>query len=194
MNQEFEVKFLDIDVDATREKLKSIGAKKVGEFFYKRLSFDFPDLRLNKQNAWIRLRDEGDRVTLTWKKRIGATSQDGSTSDQGMEEIETIVGDFDETAKILRAIGMTEKFYQENRRERWEKGDVEFDIDSWPLIKPYLEIEGSSWKDVDDAIVELGLDPKDKKIFSTNQIYKLSGIEELDYIRMGFDEMVKRTK
>ncbi len=192
MNQEYEVKFLDIDVPKLEEKLRSIGAEKVGEYFYKRTTFDFPDLNLKGKGAWLRLRDEGDRVTLTWKKRLGMKAHDGSASDEGMEEVEVVVSDFTQTATILRSIGMIDKFYQENRRTRYKKGVVEFDIDLWPRLKPYLEIEGPSWKDVEGAIVELGLDPKDKKIFSTNQIYSLNGIDEHDYIHMSFTEWIKR--
>lgn len=194
MNQEYEVKFLDIDVEKLETKLKEIGAEKVGEFFYRRISFDFPDLSLATKGAWVRLRDEGDRVTLTWKRRLGMKAQDGSQSDDGMEEVETIVGDFDSAADILRKIGLKDKFFQENRRKRWKKGTVEFDIDSWPLLNPYLEIEAHSWEAIDLAIHELGLNPKDKKIFSTGQIYSMNGINELDYDKMGFDELVKKKK
>ena len=192
--EEIEVKFLNIDKDHVAQKLVAIGAEKVGDFSYRRIVFDFPGFPLNEKSAWVRLRDEGDRIALSFKQRIGATSHDGSTSDTGMEEVEVVVSDFEKTATFLRRIGMIDKFYQENKRTRYKKGDVEFDIDSWPALKPYLEIEAKSWEAIDKAIAELGLDPKDKKIFSTNQIYNMEGIRELDYIRMSFTEMIKREK
>ena len=194
MNEEIEVKFLDVDVQKLEEKLAAIGAKKVGDYSYRRNVFDFPGFPLNEKGAWVRLRDEGDKITLTWKQRLGITSHDGTTSDTGMEEIEVVVSDFDATATMLRRIGMIDKFYIENKRSRWVRGTVEFDIDSWPLIKPYLEIEAKSWADVDEAIQLLGLNPADKKIFSTNQVYHLNGIVELDYTKLTFDEVVKRVK
>ena len=67
--EEIEVKFLDINPAAIQERLKNIGANKVGQYFYRRRVFDYPDLRLDKQGAWIRLRDEGDKITLTFKQR-----------------------------------------------------------------------------------------------------------------------------
>ena len=76
--EEIEVKFLNIDPETIQKKLAEIGARKVGEYFYRRRVFDYPDFRLDKQNAWLRLRDEGDRVTLSFKRRIGATTHDGS--------------------------------------------------------------------------------------------------------------------
>ena len=190
--EEIEVKFLNINPEEIQKKLEKIGAKKVGEYFYRRRVFDYPDFRLDKQGAWIRVRDEGERATLNFKRRLGVKTHDGTISDEGMEEIEIIVSDFEKTAAFLLAVGFIEKFYHETKRIRWMKGDIEFDIDTWPQLNPYLEIEAPSWGKIDEAIKMLGLNIKDKKIFSTNQIYKLKGINELDYKRIAFDGFVKR--
>lgn len=185
--EEIEVKFLNIDPEVIQNKLREVDAEKISEYFYRRRVFDYPDLRLNEKGAWIRVRDEGDRVTLAYKERLGVQSHDGSVSDTGMKEIEVMVSDFDTTAQFLEAIGLKEKFYEEQKRIRWTKNDVEFDIDFWPALEPYLEIEAPSWEKIDKAIGLLGLNPEDKKIFSTNQVYKLKGINELDYKRITFE-------
>ena len=189
--EEIEVKFLDIDPDKMEKKFLEIGAKKAFDRVYRIKVFDYPDLRLDKDNSWVRLRDEGDKVTLTFKKRLGA--KDGVKNDEGMLEHEIIVSDFDQTAKILESIGLTLKFYEEKRRIRYFLGDIEFDIDFCPALKPYLEIETDSWEKIDKAISLLELDPKDKKMYSTMQIYKQYGIDEHDYIEMTFDHLIKRT-
>jgi len=190
--EEKEVKFIDIDPVEMENKLKNIGAKKVFDKIYRRRVFDYPDLRLNKNSSWIRVRDGGDKVTLAFKHRLGAKGSDGKFNDRGMEEVEVIVNDFDKTTKILEKIGLKEKFYEENRRIRYVKDGVEFDIDFWPGIEPYLEVEAETWEEVDKAIEDLGLDPKDKKIFSTYQVYKLNGINEDDYKIITFEKMVKK--
>ena len=190
--EEIEVKFLNIDPVLMENKLKAIGAKKIFEKLYKRRTFDYPDLRLHKKGAWIRLRDEGEKVTLTYKERIGVKTFDGKTNDDSMEEIEIIVSDFMKTAELLNRMGFVEKFYEENRRIRYLLEDIEFDIDFWPQLDPYLEIEAPSWEKIDEGIKLLGLNPKDKKIFSTNQVYKLKGIDELDYKEITFKGMIKR--
>jgi len=192
--EEIEVKFLDIDPEKIQAKLKSIGAEKIGEYFYRRQVFDYPGFTLDKKAAWLRLRDEGDKIVLSFKQRLGTTSHDGTTSDTGMKEVEVEVSNFEKTAELLLSIGMIYKFYEENKRIRWKKGDIEFDIDTWPELNPYLEIETSSWEKVDEAIKLLELNPADKKIFSTFQIYKMNGINEIDYMRITFDEMIKREK
>ena len=112
--EEVEVKFLNIDSVLMESKLETIGAKKIFEKLYRRRIFDYPDLRLHEKGAWIRLRDEGEKITLTYKERIGMKTFDGKTNDDSMEEIEVNVSDFNKTAKLLNRSGFIEKFYQEN--------------------------------------------------------------------------------
>lgn len=190
--EEIEVKFLNIDVKSMEKKLREVGAKKIFEKIYKRKVFDYPDLRLNDAGAWIRLRDEGDRITLTFKQRVGVKGHNGKTNDKTMEEIEIEVNDFERAMEFLNKIGLKEKFYEENKRIRYELNNIEFDIDFWPGLEPYLEIEADSWKKINKAISLLNLDPKDKKIFSTYQIYQLKGIDENDYKEITFDRMIKK--
>jgi adenylate cyclase class 2 len=191
--EEKEVKFLGIDPKRIQEKLMKLGAKKLFDRLYRRRVFDYPDLRLDKQGAWVRVRDEGDKVTLTFKQRLGVRGHDGVTNDESMEEVEVEVSDFDKTAEILRRIGLKEKHYIENRRIRYLFfGGVEFDLDFWPMIPPYLEIEAKSWGKIDEVIVKLGLDPRDKKIFSTYQVYALYGIDENQYQTITFEKQVKK--
>ncbi|MEK7497006.1 MAG: class IV adenylate cyclase [Patescibacteria group bacterium] len=190
--EEIEVKFLNINPVEIENKLKSIGAQKVGEWLYRRRVFDYPDLRLAAEHSWLRLRDEGDKITLAFKRRLGVQTSDGTTSDTGMEEMEIVVSDFEQTGALLEAIGLKEKFYEENRRVRFMKNEVEFDIDTWPKLPPYLEIEGKLWEQVNAASLSLGLKSEDGKRFSTHQVYKLNGIEEHDYQKITFTEMVKK--
>ena len=192
--QEIEVKFLNIDQDKLQMKLAEIGARKIGEYFYRRRVFDYPDWRLDKAASWLRLRDEGDRITLSFKKRVGADAHDGTTDDVGMDEIEIEVNDFDKTATLILGVGFIEKHYAENKRIRWTKDEVEFDIDTYPELEPYLEIEAPTWEQIDKAIEWLGLRPVDKRIFSANQVYALKGINVGDYTRLAFDGLIKRGK
>jgi adenylate cyclase class IV len=119
-------------------------------------------------------------------------TSDGKTNDDSMEEIEINVSDFNKTAELLDKIGFIEKFYQENKRIRYQLDDIEFDIDFWPQLDPYLEIEAHSWEKIDEAIKLLELNPEDKRIFSTNQIYKLKDIDELDYKEITFNGLIKK--
>ena len=136
-------------------------------------------------------RDDGKKITLAFKKRLGVTGVKGQ-NDTGMEEIEVTVSSYEDTISILKKIGMVGKYSAEKKRTTWKKGNVTFDIDTWPRLKTYLEIEGENWNDVDAAVLELGFDLKDKVICSATQIYEMNGINDKDYIVMNFDKWVKR--
>jgi hypothetical protein len=56
------------------KKMKSLGGKlKSKEVFMRRTSYDYPDLRLNEISAWIRVRDEGNKITMGYKQRQAET-------------------------------------------------------------------------------------------------------------------------
>ena len=191
--EEIEVKFLNIDSKSVQNKLEQIGATKVGEYFQRWKSFDYPDWRLDKKGAWLRLRDEGDgKVTLTYKQRLGIADHNGVSNDKGMEEVEINVDDFEKTAMMLLKLGFIEKHYAEKKRISWKKESTKFEVDTYPELEPYLEIEAVTWEDIDQAIAALELDPGDKKIFSANQAYALKRIKVADYTRIAFNGLVKR--
>src|SRR3990167_4683344 len=67
MDIEFEAKFPDIDKDKLRKKLKALGAVLVKpEFFQKRIVFFLPKGHEIK-DGYLRVRDEGDRITMSLK-------------------------------------------------------------------------------------------------------------------------------
>jgi adenylate cyclase, class 2 len=195
IQEEIEVKYLDIDKEKIVQRLKSIGATKIGDIFLRHISFDFPDYRLDKDHSWVRLRDEGNKIVIAFKKRLGVSSQDGSKNDKGMEEIEVVVDSFKETREFLKKIGLIEKHGEaQKKRSKWKKNGVCFDIDTIALIPTYLEIEAGSWDEVHEAIRELDLNPEDKKICSANQLLKIYGIDTNDYRTINFDEVVKKSE
>lgn len=187
--EEIECKYLDIDPESIIRTLESLGAKHKFKRLFRRYVFDHPDLRLDKDSAWLRLRDEGDRIALTFKQRQGVQA---GKNDIGMTEIEVTVDDFDKTAALVKAIGLTPKFYEENWRSAYDLNGVEVVIDEWPLIPAYIEIEGESWELVDKAASDLGFDPADKLVCSTMQIYEKYGINESGYSVLTFDEQIKK--
>ncbi len=190
--EEFEMKFLEVDVAKLEEKLVSIGAKKIKELNYIRTLFDYADLRLNEDQSWFRLRTDGDETTLTFKQRIGVKSNDGSIPDEGMKEIEVVVDSYDKAYEMLKAIGLIPKIEERNKRIRYEKGDVVYDIDFWPQIPPYVEIESSSMHAVELAAEELGFNPKDGLVCSAKQVYKKYGINKDEYSYISFEKMIKK--
>jgi adenylate cyclase class 2 len=189
--EEIEVKFLNIDPVLMEKKLIELGAGKIFEKLYRRRVFDYPDYRFDKSGAWLRLRDEGEEITLTFKQRLGMGKGENG-NDTSTEETSIRVNDFDATANLLLKLGFVEKHYVENKRIRYMLDDVEFDIDIYPQLEPFIEIEAPSWEKIDEAIKLLNLNPKDKKIFSATQIYAQKGIIVDDYKEITFEKMVKK--
>lgn len=190
--QEYEVKFIDIDPAVIEQKVLACGGSKVFDRVFHRVVLDHPDLRLDKDGSWVRVRDEGDKVTMSFKKRLGYSSDTPTQNDTGMIEEEVEVSDFDTTLKILHHVGLTDKFFIENRRVQFHLDDVEVDIEYWPLIPPHIEIEGPDWPSVDSAIQKLGLDPNDKKIYSTTQVYEHYDINDKEYSHLTFENSQKK--
>ena len=92
MAQEIEAKILNIDIAQVETKLALIGATKAGEQFFKSATFDYPGFPLDKEAAWVRMRDDGKEVTIAYKKRLGVTNLHKGLNDTGMEEVEVTVG------------------------------------------------------------------------------------------------------
>jgi adenylate cyclase class 2 len=138
----------------------------------------------------VRLRDEGNRITLAYKQRFDVG--DNILRDGGMHEVEVVVSDFEEVDRLLKAIGLLEKFYEENRRIRYVLGSLTFDIDMWPLLKPYLEIEGDTWENVEKISEKLGFSWEDHLRCSTMQVYEKEGINENDYAVLTFEQQIKK--
>ena len=167
MEIEIEVKFPNIDKEALRLKLKEKGAiLEHPEILMRRRVFDYPDKRLEKIGGWIRVRDERNRVTLSYKQLNERTLY-------GMKEIGIIVDDFDKTCFFLKAIGMVEKSYQETKREKWVYKGVEITIDTWPWIPTFVEIERTSEKILREVVKDLGLDWDKAMYGSVENIYQM---------------------
>jgi len=177
MNTEIEERVLEIDKDKVIAKLEELGAKKIGDWHQKRYVYDFIPKR---ENEWIRLRTNGKETTLTYKN---IESKDIS----GTKELEIVVSDFEETNQLLKIMGYTPRSFQENLRTRYYLDHIEIDIDTWPLIPTYLEIEGNSEKDV--KRIEKLLELNESKVTTMNcqDIYleeygiDINQIEELKF-------------
>lgn len=143
MHIEHEVKFYPVDPDNIRERLRQLGATcMTGMTLQRRVVFHdnhhFDTSQYSSQ--FIRVRDEGEKITMTMKSF--GHEKDGRTQIQDQSETEVIVSSFDDTIAILQAAGLQILGYQENKREKWKLDDCEYCIDLWPGLAPLLEIEG----------------------------------------------------
>ncbi len=156
MQTEFEVKFCKVDHDEVRQRLQAAGAKLEQPMrLMRRHIFDHPDNKLQKEHGFLRLRDEGNKVTLTYKQFPGEHSVDNA------KEIGVDVSSFEETAKLLEACGLVSCSFQESKRETWTLDGGEIVLDIWPWLSPFIEIEAGSEAHVRELTSRLGFDWSD---------------------------------
>lgn len=167
METEIEAKFPDIDADALRLMLKEKKANlEHPEVLMRRKTFDYSDRRLNKIGGWIRVRDEGNKITLSYKQLNDRTLH-------GTKEVNVVVDDFDTTCQFLEAIGMMAKSYQETKREKWNYKGVEVIIDTWPWVPTFVELEGPTEELVKSVASDLGFDWNKAMHGSVEPIYQM---------------------
>lgn len=162
---EYEATFADIDKERVRQSLKRAGAKLVKpEFLQKRTVFFLPE-GYDTPEAWARVRDEGDRITMSYKYVAGGTIE-------GQREVEVVVNDFQKAVELLEAVGCRQKAYQESKRERWLLDGVEVVIDEWPFLEPLVEIEGENEQAVKKVARKLGFDYSQAIFDSVDFLYQ----------------------
>ena len=149
MNTEFEAKFPNINHDELRSRLKALGGELVkSQQLYRRVVVHTAEM--SAKNAFVRIRDEGDKTTITYKQF------DSDTVD-GARELEVEVSDFQTAISIFEAAGLQYDVYQESKREVWTLDEAEVVLDEWPWLNTYIEVEGSSETHVRQVVSKLDL-------------------------------------
>ena len=169
MGIEYEVRVLEINHDEIISKLEKLGATKVFDAMQKRKVYDFNPA---EPNRWIRLRTNGIKTTLTIKE-VKEKTVDGT------KELEIEVSDFDKTNEILNALGYEHRTFQENYRAQYILDGVEIDLDKWPKIPEYMEIEGKSTEEVEKILDKLEISKDKVSTLDVDSIYKYYGIDDI---------------
>ena len=161
MKAEIEAKFLNIDKENIRKLLKNIGAELVApERLMNRAVFNG-----KHKKEYYRVRNEGKQITMSFKR-------EEERSIEGMKEICLTVDNYNNAVEFLTSLAGKPKALQETYRESWVKDGVEIDIDTWPWIPPFIEIEGKSTKAVEEIANKLGLKMIDAQYGSVSIAYR----------------------
>lgn len=150
-NREIEARFLEIDLPDLLQKLKKLKAKDYGQDLYKELIFADKKLTWKKEQKFVRLRKTSGKIYLAYKHHKKATID-------GTVEIEFEVTNLEKAKEFLISLGLVCYREQEKKRHKFKLDNVILDIDTWPKIPTYLEIEGNSEKTVREVAEKLGLD------------------------------------
>lgn len=163
-------------------ELLSLEISKLIEFLNKEEVKEFFSQFHNNDKKWIRLRQTNDEVTLTVKHILA----DNESNIQQMLETEMKVPSIEEANNLLEALGFAFKSFQEKTRKTYVIAGYEIDIDTWPMLNTYMEIEGKDKQDLEKILNILGYKWEDTISCTVDEIYKQNGIDSLSMREIKF--------
>lgn len=166
--KEHEIKVLDIDVESLIEKLKEIGATEVYNDTRTIIALDTVDRHfLNKEDKLIRVTDEG---------KIKVTMHVNQSKPEEKEAIKFKTSRLKETLDFFYELGLTPISNVKEKRISYELGKIDFDIDKFPAIPAFLEIDT-------EHLEEEG--------YTFEEILKVLKLENNKIVKMGTEDIHK---
>jgi len=165
MVHEVETKVLDIDAEDIKKKLISFGAEKIQNT---RLIVDwYRPLGIKEgEDPWfLRIRSNSDgKYEVTWKAK-----SDILGTARKHKEINFLIQEPEKLADLFEELGLEKYAHQEKDRISFSYQDWQFDIDQYPKMPAFLEIEGKSEEHVKEGMKLLGIEnnptwPKGERI------------------------------
>jgi predicted adenylyl cyclase CyaB len=150
MGIEYEYSFYNFNKKDVINKIKKEKGKKKGIYLFRVQVLIHP---LETPGTYIRVRDEGHRITMTYKFKDSKSKFEN--------ENEVIVNDFDEAVNILLGIGCTKKYYYEKMREIWNVKKTEIVFDSNPGVPDRMEIESENKNQLNEMVKYFDVKPEE---------------------------------
>ena len=160
------------DLDSVEEILEKSISEIVNFLENSIVEKSFEKFMIN-ENKWLRLRQSNDKVMLTSKHIL----EKNKTNFQNVVETEIEVSSLEETNLLLESLGLAKRNYQEKTRYSYKYKSAEIEIDIWPLLKPYIEIECDDENTINEIVVLLGVSDKEIVSLNTEQLYKRINID-----------------
>lgn len=180
MAHEIETKVLGIDLKKVLRKLAAVGAKKKGKTLLVVHWYRLKGIKEGEDPWYLRIRSyDGKKHEVTWK---GKSQLLGTARKH--KEINFLVDDPEQHADLFQEIGLEKYAHQEKRRTSFSHKGWSFDIDEYPDMPPFIEIEGASEKHVKEAIKLLDL--AEHKTWAEGERKLIQNVYGLDWYDMKF--------
>lgn len=171
--KENEIKVLDINIEDLTKKLEKIGAKKVYDDVRTIIALDTENKYfLNEKDKLIRVTDEGS---------IKVSMHVNQSRPEIKETIKFKTSRLKETMDFFQEMGLNPISKVEAPRISYELGKIDFDIDKFPAIPHFLEIDIEYIKEegytVGSLLKTLGLENNKVVVMGTEDIHKLYNID-----------------
>ncbi len=183
--KEHEIKILDVNIDDLQARLVDLNAIKVFDDERTITVFDTENLAyINQKDKLIRITEEGT---------VKVTMHVNQSKPEIKEGIKFKTSRMKETADFFHELGLDPICKVTSHRISYEIGQIDFDIDKFPLIPPFLEIdiehlEKEGWT-VDQLLKALGLEENKVVVMGTEDIHKLYGINYFEAYKINRDKV-----
>lgn len=205
---EHEAKILNVDKSEVQRKLETLGAKKILDDVTYIEGYDFDSasdstlidvpekfrhlvdhiekLRASadmfSQGAYLRLRQEGSKFELIFKQKVKGS---GGVKSEIEISVPILEDEWDITAEMLVGMGLKRIVLQEKKRVSYTYPPYRYDIDTWPGVPTYLEVEAPSPEGVLEAIALLGFAQEDAVSMSAAEVFEMYEIDNPRHLVFG---------
>lgn len=171
--KEHEIKVLNVDVKKLKTKLEEIGSVKVYEDYREIIALDTEDrVFLTQKDKLIRVTDEGS---------IKVTMHINQSKPEMKKGIKFKASRMKEVLDFFEEMGLKPISKVKAYRTSYELGKIDFDIDEFPAITPFLEIDIENIEDegytVEQLLEKLDLTNNEIVVMGTEDIHQRYGID-----------------
>ena len=177
---EIETKILDIDQASVEKSLIALSARQTQKT---RLVVDWYRIRgiQEGEDPWfLRIRSNSEGIhEVTWKAKsdiLGIARKH--------KEINFLVTEPERLSDLFEELGLEKYAHQEKDRSSFSLKNWRFDIDQYPGMPPYLEIEGQSEEHIKEAIQLLQLE--NNPTWAEGERKLIQDTYNLDWYKMSF--------
>ncbi len=163
--QEIELKFLDINVELIKNKLKEIGAKLKYDTYIEWYTFIKKWFSSWTKDKYLRVRKINQKVEITFKWKVDKNSKMTSR-----EEVEYISDNYENSILLFEKLWFKKSSPFKKHRIHFELWNIHFELDTKWKIPTYLEIETKTENDMIDICKKIWLDIKDWKKWTIVEI------------------------
>jgi adenylate cyclase class 2 len=185
MEKEIETRFLEIDKEVLVKKLVALRALDQGEEKLEEVIFHAEDGSWLGKRKFVRLRKTKNKIELTYKENIAQTVDSA-------RELELDVSDMEKCSKFLEKVGLKAMRRLEKYRHTFKLDEVVIDIDTWPKIPTYVEVEGPSVEALQNACQKLGLDWEKRFDGDAREVFKHYGFDLDKILVITFSEFQEK--
>lgn len=178
--KEHEIKVLDVNIDELTKKLEEIGAVKVYDDVRTIIALDTENrYYLNEKDKLIRITDEGT---------IKVTMHVNQSNPETKAGIKFKTSRLKETLDFFHEMGLDPISKVSAPRISYELGKIDFDIDKFPTIPAFLEIDIEHIEDegytVQSLLKALGLENNRVVVMGTEDIHEQYGLDYFEVYKV----------